>query len=232
MKGSNGMTLILVGRILAALPLVVSAVTLTAAQDRDDRAAVQTLPAPPRNGTAELRLSEGVQLIGTAAPEWQGLRWVQGGPLTLRKLRGKVVLVRFWMVDCPYCRATAPALALLDQRYRSRGLVVVAIHHPITEASAEPDNVLRAARKLGLRGPVAHDAAWATLKAYGLRTVFTKFSSFSVLIDRQGIIRFVHEGGEYHPGGGAGHETCNASFSALDAKIQELLADRPRRARP
>ena len=39
---------------------------------------------------------EGASLIGTPAPELVGLRWLQGGPLTMAKLRGNVVLIRFW----------------------------------------------------------------------------------------------------------------------------------------
>src|SRR5262245_33780823 len=53
---------------------------------------------------------EGRELLGTSAPEWKGIRWIQGGPLDLSALRGKVVLLRFWLIDCPYCEKTAPAL--------------------------------------------------------------------------------------------------------------------------
>src|SRR5258706_6348299 len=73
---------------------------------------------------------EGLELIGKPAPEFEGLDWLQGGPPALGALHGKAVLMRFWLTGCPYCRATAPALVELDERYRARGLVVIGIHHP------------------------------------------------------------------------------------------------------
>src|SRR5262245_40065869 len=92
---------------------------------------------------------EGAELVGTRAPEWSGIRWIQGGPLTLAGLRGRVVLLRFWLADCPFCERTAPALRELDERYRERGLVVVAVHHPKSEESRDLEKVARAAKELG-----------------------------------------------------------------------------------
>src|SRR5262245_41689634 len=51
--------------------------------------------------------AEGADLIGTTAPTWRGLQWLQGGPLSLEQLRGKVVLIRFWTAGCPLCTHTA-----------------------------------------------------------------------------------------------------------------------------
>lgn len=34
--------------------------------------------------------------LGQAAPEIAGQPWINGGPLTLEGLRGRVVLVEFW----------------------------------------------------------------------------------------------------------------------------------------
>jgi len=34
--------------------------------------------------------------LGQAAPEIAGRPWINGGPLTLEGLRGRVVLVEFW----------------------------------------------------------------------------------------------------------------------------------------
>ncbi|MFQ5351896.1 MAG: TlpA disulfide reductase family protein, partial [Candidatus Binatia bacterium] len=75
---------------------------------------------------------EGHDLIGTKAPPWRDIEWIQGGPLDLGELNrdGKAVLVRFWLTGCPYCRRTAPALRSLWRRYRDDGLVVVGLHHP------------------------------------------------------------------------------------------------------
>jgi len=163
--------------------------------------------------------AEGASLLGTRAPALRGLKWLQGGPLSLETLRGKVVLIRFWTDGCPYCEKTAPALTSLDAKYRDKGLVVIGIHHP-KEPSSDPVKGIHA---LGLKFPVATDPDWQTVKAYGVGTTFTHFTSVSFLIDREGVIRFVHDGGEWHEGGGADHERCNQAFDALVATLKRLL---------
>jgi peroxiredoxin len=165
--------------------------------------------------------TEGGALIGTRAPEWKGIEWIQGEPTTLADLRGKVVLVRFWLMDCAYCTRTAPALRELSKRYEDRGLVVVGLHHPKSDPARDPKAVARAARALGLDFRVGLDNDWETIRAYGVGRVFQRFTSVTFLIDRQGIIRFVHDGGEFHEG--EGHAECNAAYRALEAAIVEAL---------
>jgi peroxiredoxin len=52
---------------------------------------------------------------------------LNGTQWTLRALAGKVVLVNFWATWCPPCRKELPDLEALYQRYRSRGLVILAV---------------------------------------------------------------------------------------------------------
>src|SRR5260370_1177109 len=138
---------------------------------------------------------EGRELLGTRAPELRGVEWLQGGPLTLVGLRGKVVLIRFWLTGCAYCTATAPALNELHDAYAAKGLVVVGLHHPKSDETRDRAVVERAARQLGFRFPVGIDPDWKTANAYGVGTVFRQFTSVSILVDRAGTIRFVHDGG-------------------------------------
>jgi peroxiredoxin len=168
---------------------------------------------------------EGRELLGTAAPEWRGVEWVQGGPLSLADLRGRVVLLRFWLVDCPYCERSAAALRTWSKRYGERGLVVVGIHHPKSEKARDRKVVKAAARDLGFDFPVGTDDEWTTVRAYGVGGVFKRYTSVSFLIGRDGIIRFVHDGGEYHEGAGTGHEECSAAYGAFEAAIRSALAE-------
>ncbi len=167
---------------------------------------------------------EGRELSGTPAPEWRGVEWLQGGPLDLKRLRGKVVLLRFWLIDCPFCVRSAEALSTWSDRYRDEGLVVVGIHHPKSKAARDHQVVAAAARELGFDFPVGIDDDWKLVRAYGVGTVFKQFTSVSFLIDRRGVIRFVHDGGEYHEADLPGHEECVAAHRALDTAIREALA--------
>lgn len=52
---------------------------------------------------------------------------IDGTKLTLQSLRGKVVLVTFWATTCTICLAEQPDLVKTYERYRPRGLEVVAV---------------------------------------------------------------------------------------------------------
>lgn len=71
---------------------------------------------------------QGLQ-IGDMAPVVT-LTDFHGNPVTLPKdIRGKVVLVRFWAMDCSHCnKETVLALETLYQKYKDKGFLTVAIH--------------------------------------------------------------------------------------------------------
>jgi peroxiredoxin len=50
-----------------------------------------------------------------------------GGRVSLESMSGKVVLLTFWATWCFPCRTEMPGLERLWQRYRERGLVIVAV---------------------------------------------------------------------------------------------------------
>jgi thiol-disulfide isomerase/thioredoxin len=73
--------------------------------------------------------------IGDLAPELVvdkggsrlGLMDLDGKPVRLADLRGKAVWINFWASWCPPCQFETPTVRALDQRYRDRGLAIVAI---------------------------------------------------------------------------------------------------------
>lgn len=140
------------------------------------------------------------EVLGRPSPEFAELRWVQGGPLTLAELRGRVVLVRFFTdPHCPFCRATAPALNELQSELGPRGLTVVGFYTP--KPRPRPTSVAdvrKTVESYGFRFPVAVDDDWATLRRLWLdRASGSGWTSASLLIDRRGIVRHVHPGGAY-----------------------------------
>ncbi len=50
-----------------------------------------------------------------------------GQKLRLADYQGKVVLLNFWATWCPPCREEMPAMERLYQRYKDRGVVVLAV---------------------------------------------------------------------------------------------------------
>ena len=169
------------------------------------------------------RPSEGAELIGRPAPALSGLTWLNSEPLSIEGLRGKVVLIRFWLVGCPYCKNSAPALAELYEKYGGDGLVVIGIHHPKSERTRDDALVLKAAKGLGFEFPVAQDRDWKVINAYWLGGARRSYTSSSILIDKKGIIRFVHDGGEFYSS--EDNPDADLAYKTIDAKIRELLAE-------
>ena len=66
------------------------------------------------------------QLGGKPAPDL-AVKDMQGKPLTLSSLRGKMVLLDFWATWCGPCRADAPSLDKLYRKYGEKDLAIVGI---------------------------------------------------------------------------------------------------------
>ncbi|HEX3234681.1 MAG TPA: redoxin domain-containing protein, partial [Gemmatimonadales bacterium] len=65
------------------------------------------------------------------APDWANTSWLNADrPLALKDLRGRVVLLNFWVFTCYNCTNTVPSLVDFDRRYRNRGLTILGIHTP------------------------------------------------------------------------------------------------------
>ena len=158
-------------------------------------AALNLLAAAPASPSAP-----GAERIGRPAPAWSFERWIRTAPLSLDALRGKVVLIRWWTDGCHYCAATLPGLEALRTRYADRGLVVVGAYHPKPPRDVSDRKILAFADKLGFEGPIAVDREWSTLDRYWLAGHPERdWTSVSFLIDREGVIRWLHGGGEYSP---------------------------------
>ena len=66
--------------------------------------------------------------IGQTAPDIQVAQWVQGNPVNFSTLRGQVVLVEVFQVNCPGCFVHALPEALhLHRRYHDVGLEVIGL---------------------------------------------------------------------------------------------------------
>lgn len=135
----------------------------------------------------------------TAAPEFAQGVWINSDPLTLEKLRGRVVLVEFWAFNCDNCRNTLPSVKGWDAGYRERGLTIVGVHTPETQNEYVLNIVRREVPSLGIKYPVVTDNDYQTWKAYGVEAWPTIF-----VVDKHGRIRWKHVGeGRYEETDGA-----------------------------
>jgi peroxiredoxin len=158
-------------------------------------------------------------LLGKKPPEWQVTDWMNSSPKTLQELRGSVVLVRWWTApDCPYCNATAPALNAFYDQYHSRGLEVIGLYHHKSDAPLNVDEVKSFSQKFGFKFPVAVDKDWTTLESWWLNHKPGAWTSVTFLIDRKGVVRHIHRGGQYVKG--------DRAYATMKARIEELLKEK------
>jgi len=164
-----------------------------------------------RGPSREAAASSSLRDFGRA-PEFAGIsEWINSEPLTMQKLRGKVVLVDFWTYSCINCLRTFPHLKAWNRTYRKRGLVIVGVHTPEFAFEYVHGNVRSAVRRLGLEHPVAIDNEYETWNAYENQYWPAKY-----LIDRNGHLRYFHFGeGEY--------DTTEARIRTLLGESAEML---------
>jgi len=128
------------------------------------------------------------------APEFLAIEaWLNSGPLTMERLRGKVVVIDFWTYSCINCLRTLPHVKAWYDAYRDDGLVIVGVHTPEFAFERDPDNVRRAVRDHGIEYPVALDNDYGTWQAWQNRYWPAKY-----FVDRRGHVRYAHFGeGDY-----------------------------------
>jgi thiol-disulfide isomerase/thioredoxin len=131
---------------------------------------------------------------GDVAPEleWtapdgttQVLRDLDGKPVRLADLRGKLVWLNFWATWCPPCQGETPVLRDLSDRYRDRGLEIVGV--AVQETT--PDDVRAYAERYGVGYPIAFDASADIFDLYRVFALPTQ-----VLIGPDGVVRQVVNG--------------------------------------
>jgi cytochrome c biogenesis protein CcmG, thiol:disulfide interchange protein DsbE len=142
---------------------------------------------PTRPGLAAFLLLAGLLLggCGGETPQLaQGkppppfeLPSLRGGPVALpADLRGQVVVVRFWADWCPFCEGEMRSIEPVYQRYRDRGLRLLAVNVRQDAATAAAF-----VKPLGISYEVLLDGDGAVARAYGVSGLPTTF-----FLDRQG----------------------------------------------
>jgi len=118
------------------------------------------------------------------APELRGAGgWINTDhPLTLRDLRGRVVVLDFWTFCCINCLRVVDELRPLEERFGDR-LVVIGVHSPKFPHESDHASVARAVARHRIAHPVLDDPELETWQQYGVRAWPTL-----VVIDPDGYV--------------------------------------------
>lgn len=141
------------------------------------------------------------------APELAGRRWLNtaGSDVTLRGLRGKIVVLDFWTFCCVNCLHVLDELRPLEQEFADE-LVVLGVHSPKFEHEGQPAAVEAAVERYAVGHPVLDDPELTTWQAYAARAWPTL-----VVVDPEGYIA-AQLSGEGHAHG-------------LGVLVRELIAE-------
>jgi peroxiredoxin len=125
--------------------------------------------------------------VGMPAPVFT-TRNIDGKPLSLRSLRGKVVLLDYWATWCGPCMMATPSLEALHRQFGKRGLAVVGI------SLDDPSTVAQVKPFVKHFGVTYRIAAWPQANMKVGRAYHAANLPTQVLIDKKGIVRWSQDG--------------------------------------
>lgn len=172
----------------------------------DQRRTLKSLVGDPFNITSLKRTYP-------LAPEFAPVEnWVNSSPLSLRELRGKVVLVHFYAFQCHNCHANFGIYQRWHKELTDKGVVVIGIQTPETDRERDADAVKAAASERDLKFPILIDLESENWKAWG-NTMWPCV----YVVDKQGYIRMWWPG-ELNWKGATGDKTIESAVDTLLAE--------------
>jgi peroxiredoxin len=124
--------------------------------------------------------------------------------LSLGQHRGKVVYLDFWASWCDPCTVAIPMIETLRAEFSADDFQVLAIN-----LDQNPEKAKKFLRKHPVGYPSVSDPTGRLPRMFGLETMPTSY-----LIDRRGVIRYVHRGFR------------RGDLKELRARISKLVAKR------
>jgi peroxiredoxin len=119
--------------------------------------------------------------VGAPAPGFE-LHTFEGKKVTLKDLRGQVVVLNFWATWCAPCKVELPLLDAYYNIQRKFGLQVFAI---ATEDSVSPDRLRPLEKALSIT---------LVRRLYGPYDIIGNAVPTNYVIDRQGVVRYAKAG--------------------------------------
>jgi thiol-disulfide isomerase/thioredoxin len=133
-----------------------------------------------------------------------GAAWINtAGPIELKQLRGKFVLLDFWTYCCINCMHILPVLKKLEHTYPDN-LVVIGVHSAKFETERDSKNITDAVLRYEVEHPVINDNEHNLWDKFGVQS----WPSL-LLIDPEGYV--------------VGQSSGEIEFEALDAIIKKAI---------
>jgi YVTN family beta-propeller protein len=180
--------------------------------------AILTVAVGPRAGAQERDVNPDDK-GKVRAPDFTGADgWLNTDkPISIKDLKGHVVLLDFWTYCCINCMHVFPDLKYLETKYKDQPFVVVGVHSGKFDQEKDAQHIRNAVLRHNIAHPVAVDSEYNIWNGFGVRAWPTL-----VLIDPEGyVVGYVS---------GEGHrETLDAAIEKLLArgKAKGTLADKP-----
>jgi len=123
-------------------------------------------------------------LVALALAPTAGAAGTDANGLDLNAYKGKVVYLDFWASWCAPCKQSFPFMQSLAATYPSRDLAIIAVNLDHSQKRAEAF-----LNEVGANFPVVYDPKGALAKRFKVSDMPT-----SILIGRDGTVRYVHQG--------------------------------------
>jgi thiol-disulfide isomerase/thioredoxin len=137
------------------------------------------------------------------APDFTGTT-LTGAALKFSAYKGKVVVLNFWGSWCPPCRAEAPTLAVLSEKYAKSGVSFLG-----DDVQDTPTNALSFTQSEGITYPSVNDPGYQVAQDFG-NAVLINNTPTTLVIDRTGHIAGVIYG--------------SVTYSELDTMIHDVVS--------
>ena len=123
--------------------------------------------ARPKPLTANAVSSQNLE----AAPDLDGgVAWLNtAGPVLLKDVKGKIVLLDFWTLCCINCIHIMPDLAKLEKKYPNE-LVVIGVHSPKFDNEKDTRSIRKAILRYEIAHPVVNDADRKIWDRFGINS--------------------------------------------------------------
>jgi peroxiredoxin len=146
----------------------------------------------------------GATEIGKPAPAFSARALAGDKNHSLAQYRGKVVFLDFWASWCGPCTTSLPMLEELRREFPADAFQILAVN-----VDKDPGKARAFLARFPIGYPSVSDPEGKLPETYGLSTMPSSY-----LIDRQGVVRYVHEG--FRP----------KDIDEIRARIRELLGGR------